>query len=82
MVMAGLDCLGGDFNMVRNGQLDRTDNGRGLVGKSGGLECWEEIERLSALIDAGRTRWGLQRVYTHWVDGLGSRIDWMLTAEC
>ena len=61
--------------------MDRSDEGAGVVGRSGRLGRWEEIERLSALGDVVRTKWGMDKVFTHWVDGLGTRIDWVLSAD-
>ena len=77
-----VDILGGDFNMVQDTTPDWSDRGAGVVGHSGGLGRWEEIERLSALSDVGRAKWGVDKVFTHWVDRLGSKIDWVLSADC
>ena len=82
LVDLGLDILGGDFNMVRDPTLDRTDGGRGMNGRSPGLGIWEEVEQLGSLVDAGRALWGDRRVYTHWAAGLGTRIDWLLSVAC
>ena len=68
--------------MVRDVAVDRSDGGLDGMGRSGGLDRWEEMERLSALGDAGRQKWGNQAVFTHWIHGLGTRIDWILTADC
>jgi hypothetical protein len=78
----GIDILGGDFNMVRDVVLDRTDNGARQPGQSAGWLRWKEVERAQLWIDAGREMWGRRHVYTHWTDGLGTRIDWILTADC
>ena len=68
--------------MVRDQLLDRTDGGKSAEERSGVLGAWEEVERLSSLGDMGRMRWKDARVYMHWVNGLGTRIDWILMAEC
>ena len=78
----GIDILGGDFNMIRDVTLDRTDGGAWQSGQSKGWERWKEVERRHLLIDAGRAKWGDRRIYTHWTEGLGTRIDWILTADC
>src|SRR3978361_1070716 len=78
----GIDILGGDFNMVGDVTLDRTDGGAQQAGQSKGWERWKEVEQAHLLIDAGRAKWGDWCIYTHWTEGLGTRIDWILMADC
>ena len=61
LVEAGIDILGGDFNMVRDTTVDRSDGGLDGMGRSRGLDIWEELERLSALRDAGHQKWGIRQ---------------------
>ena len=62
---AGVDILGGDFNMIRDAMVDQSDGGLEGTDRSRRLDRWEEMERLSALGDAGCQKWRNRAVFTH-----------------
>jgi len=80
-----LDILGGDFNMIRDRKLDRSDEGIG-VAASPGMARWLLIEKDMGLVDGVRLRRREESgLFTRWHkvgDNLvGSRIDWIMVGE-
>src|SRR4051812_28901562 len=80
-----VDLMGGDFNMVSRGILDRTDRRKtaGWRAQEKGTALWKVIAMKGGWIDFIESEgWQSKETFTRWNNRngvrMGSRIDWML----
>lgn len=80
-----VDILGGDFNMISRGRIDRSDQGRveGWRAQEKGLNLWRDIALRGGWIDFIESEeWSNKQTFTRWNERGGvrmaSRIDWII----